>query len=407
MAKELEIKVDAETLKNQEGNLTDEQINAIADEAYKEIEPKKKPEDEEKEESTEDKLEEKEDDGAPKEEEETAEPSAEEKAKQEQERIKEEERIINAKDEDLKNEEKTRKAELVKARESKASDEIKAYAKENSITEEDAKEELESIARIQEKYKGDPKQLAKANLYLQRLESKANAALKAKETEKANQQAKAEEVTVEAVIKYFEAGKATDKDGKPLSVDYIISSYRNAYPDLTESLDDDKVLKLASKEYADNVNKHIAKEKEGIVIKAKEKRATMFDSIPETDKRFIQDIKPLIEKLSDTTIMDPNFDLGTYIAFAKGNIFDATIQRLEQEKKEFGDKEYNRGLEESKILGTKSDVGGGGKSPKSQDITLTEEQKKRAREMFDNPDISEEKAFEMYKDYLKETNEKL
>ncbi len=386
-----EVKIDQETLKNQV-NLTPEQEEALTLQISKELdaeESKEKKSDEEV---------------IPGQEEENkpALTEAEAAAVKEAEAKKEEERLTNAKDDDLSAEDKTKKAEIVKAKETETAKgietELADYAKEHNITVEEAKADFESIAKIQEKYKGDPKQLAKANLYLQRIYSKTEAEAKALKEAKAAQPV--QEVTIEAVEKYIESGKVT-LNGKETPKEQVIEAYRQANPDLTDNLDDDKVLKLAAKDYHAFIIKQMENQKTEVSVKAKEKRANIFDSVPEADKKFIPELKPMIEKLSDAQIMDVNFAINDYVTYVKGKKIDEITTRHEQEKKEFGEKEYKRGLEEAKILGEKRPPDGkppigGGK------VTLNEEQKKRALEMFDQKEITEARAYELYAEILED-----
>lgn len=398
MAKPGEVKIDAETLKGQE-NLSEDQAAAIAAEALIEIgasEQKKKDLEKETGDQGKDEAED-----APKKE---TEPTAEEiAAKEQEEKVKEEERILQAKEEELSAEDKTKKAEITKVREEAktktAQQEATDYAKEHNVSEEEAREDLESIAKIQEKYKGDPKQLAKAYLHFQRLHAKTELEMKSLKDAKPKA-SEIKDIPIEAVEKWISEGKVTYKD-KPVTKEGVINAYREANPDLTDSMDDDKVFKLAVKEYKQALEKGLELEKSKVATAAKDKRATVFDTVSEADKKYVPEIKPIIENLPDAVIMSEQFDISTYISYAKGKSFDATIKQLEEDKKAFGEKEYKRGLEEAKILGSKRPPVGntpGGKG----NATLTEEQKQRAREMFDNPDITEEKAYELYKDYLKE-----
>lgn len=398
--------LDMEALKGK-NNLSEEEADAIGLAAIQEAEAEEKkrklPEDELpiSEEGKEEELAPEDKDTEPTEEEKLA----AQKKEEEESKKKEDERLLGAKDEDLSAEDKSKKAELVKAQDEAkkktVEQEIEAYAKEHNVSIAEAREDLDSISKIQEKYKSDAKQLAKANLHLQRIYTKTADELKTVKDAKPSPQVR--EITLESVEKYIEDGKVTI-NGKQVSKEQIIEAYREAYPDITDTLEDDKVFKLAAKEYKERLEKVIEQQKSEIVVKAKEKRETVLNSLSEADKKYLPEIKPLIEKLSDAQIMDEHFSVETYIHYVKGKLYDETIKRLEDEKKAFGEKEYNRGLEEAKILGIKRQPDG--KPPKDGNVSLTDAQKKRAREMFDNPGITEDQAYQLYKDYLKETGEK-
>jgi len=426
-----DIKIDQATLEAQEGNLTDEQNQAIALEALAESEGKKpeedkKPEEEKspeekapEEEKKPDKDKEESKEVAPKKETDITDEdllsteddklSDDQKTKKvelvkniEAEKVKiktEEDDLLAKKDEELSDEDKTKKAEIVKTREEadtqSAEAEVKAYAEEHKVTEDEARTDLESMAKIQEKYKDDPKQLAKANLHLQRLISKNQ------EESKAQEEAKPiREVTVQAVEQFMRDGEIVI-DGKKKSMDETVDAYREAYPKITEDLDDDKVLTLAAKDFKQAIDKQNLSARSELKDQARVKRDTLYDSIPEADKALIPEIKPLIEKLTDSQIVSNNFNVDTYVKFVKGGKYDDDVNKVKAEKKEFGAKEYKRGLQEAKILnGSRPPEGKApaGKGAKS----LTDAEKKRAEEMFDGPGITQQMAHDSYRDILKD-----
>jgi hypothetical protein len=413
-------KVDLEALKKQEGDLTDAQNEAIAAEALAEMDNpgKDKTPDANLEEDPKDKKDKTDD--APDKDQET-ELSDEEILSLPEEGLseaqkthkaeliaankkKEEEELLQAKDEDLDDSGKAKKAEIVKAREAEKEKavqaEVESYAKENNISVEEAKVDLESIAKIQEKYKGDPKQLAKANLNIQRLYTKTESELSKLKEGKQEAAHTIQEITVDMAERHLQSGKVTI-DGKEVSAEKIIELYRELNPDITETLSDDKVLKLAAKEYAEKVNSGLKEQREQISVEAKKKRDSLPGSLSEADKIFWPEIKPIIDRLSDAVIVDERFNLETYVRYAKGAKFDELRSKFEAEKKEFGDKEYKRGLEEAKILGVKRPPDG--KPPVKKITSLTDEQKIRAEEMFDSPGITKDKAHQLYREYLEET----
>jgi len=420
-----DVKIDKATLEAQETPLTEEQNTAIALAAMKEVDDGKPAVEPEEKKPEEKKPVEKpvEDEGKPKEDapkEETVLSDEEllstedeglsdvQKTKKvelvkgiDEEKVKikqEEDDLIAKEDADLSDEDKTKKADIVTARaDTTAKDtetEIKAYAEEHKVTEDEARADLESIAKIQEKYKDDPKQLAKANLHLQRLYSKTEEDAKTQRNATPPQ-----EVTVDAVEKAMADGEIVI-DGKKVSQETTIEAYRKAYPDLTEELEDSKVLKLAAKDFKQAIDKRSVQANVQVSVKAQEKRSSMYDSISKADERFIPDAKSVIEKLSDAQVAHDTFDVNTYIQYVKGNVYDSDIKKISDEKKDFGAKEYKRGLQEAKILGTKRAPDG--KTPVKGTTALTDAQKKRAEEMYDNPDITKEKAYELYADYLKD-----
>jgi len=420
-----EVKIDQATLAAQEGNLTDEQNEAIALAALAESEGKPPEEEKEPKEPKEEKPaeEEPEEDkekpaeGAPKEEtvltDEDLLSTDEEKLSDDQKTRKaelvkgiedkkieikqQEDDLLSKKDEELSDEEKTQKVEIVKAREEATTQsteaELKAYAEEHKVTEEEARADLDSIAKIQEKYKDDPKQLAKANLNLQRLISKNQAEAKTKE-----EATPIFEVTVSAVEQAMKDGEIV-VGGKKKSMEETVEAYRETYPDITEYLDDDKVLRLAAKDFKQAVDKRNDLIRSETKDKARTIRDTLYDSISEADKAFIPEVKPLIEKLSDSQLVSEAFTIDTYIRYAKGMKYDDDVNKAIAEKKEFGAKEYKRGLQEAKILNSHRSPGGNAPAGKGK-VTLSDVEKKRAEEKYDGVGITKEMAWEMHADDL-------
>ncbi len=395
--------LDLETLKTQD-SLSEEQIEAIGlsvleEEKKEKEEPKEKPEEKIEKEKV-DKSKEKE--GTPEsKEKETSELSEEEKAKAEKEKVEvEEKRLLEAKDEELGEEDKVKKAELVKKQEEikqKAfDDEVASYAKESEMPFEEARKDLESISKLQEKYKNDPKQLAKANLYLQRLYTKTQEDLKALKDAKPSIQA--QQITYDVVIKYIDDGNLK-VNGKPATRDEVIEAYRQKESQLTENLDDESVLKLAAKAIKDGIE---AQQKENTVklsVDAKEKKSKLISDLSEEDKQYLPEIKPILDLQSDAQIMNPNFSTKDFILWAKG-------KTKEQAVKEAEERGYKRGLEQAKILGVKQ-TPEGGKPPKTKSsVTLTAAQKERALNMYDGLEMTEEQKYEAYIDYLKDEKKK-
>jgi len=391
----VEKKLDMKVLATQD-NLTDENLAAIqaqvlADEG---IAPEEKEEVLEKEpelEQTEDEKKETEDKKKKEEGDAAAAEAGEAK--------KEEERLLNSKEEDLSDEDKPKRAELIKvqgeAKQQKEADEkklkedldkdIKTYATEHKISEDEARTDFESREKILEKYKGDPKQLALANLHLQRLYTKTQEELKTVREAKPSQAA--QEIKLESVIKLIDDGKFL-LNGKPAAREGLIDAYRKLKPDITENLDDEAVIKLVAEKLKENYIRSQEEQVKTISAAAKEKRTTLLNSLPEADKKFISEIQPLLEKMPDRAVMAEGYDLTAFVFWAKGKTYDADLKAV-------GEKEYKRGLEQAKILGQRESPSGTGKAPvktKSKPV-LTEDQQQRALEMYQGTTFTDDEKF--------------
>jgi len=306
-------------------------------------------------------------------------------AKEAEEKKAEDERILAAKDEDLKDGEKTRKTELLKAKEESdkkaQEDDVKAIAKEYSITEDEAKQSLEHVGKLREKYKDNPKELAKANYFQQKFISKQTEELKTIKSAP-----KPVDLTIENVIKELDKGNIKTADGNVVTREQAIEAYRKEFADITETVDDETVLKMAAKEFIHGYSEKQKAVYANMQAKAKEKRSAVISSIP---AEYLPEIKPIIENLPDQAILGEGFSVDDTILWAKGKKFDSAIKEAEE-------RGFKRGQEQSKILGEKKTPDDKTKSPKAKLGTLTEAQKKRALDMFDGQQISDEEKFKLF-----------
>lgn len=323
------------------------------------------------------------------------------KAKEEDTR-KEEERLLNAKDEDLGEEELKLKQELIKKKDEQGKKKgdldtkIEAYATEKGISVEEAREEFDSATRIAEKYKNDPVETARAALHLQRENARLQSELKnRKEAEQMPQ------ITTELIDKQIKANKfiVTMKDNtrRAFTKDDIVEEYRKENPDETEEMEDETVYKVALKAIKNNMEKDIEDRKKGQITEAKEKRLELLNGLPEGDKKFLKDIKDVLDKQPDSHVLKEGFSLNDIVYWAKGKVYDRDL-------KEFGEAEFKRGQEQAKVLGIKSpSTGAKGSSDTKNKTTLqakvakmSDSDKERALNMYRGLKVSDEKKFEMF-----------
>jgi len=277
------------------------------------------------------------------------------------------------------------------AAEKKAAEEAEAQAKadfeknvliymdENSVSEKQAREELEHIGKIQDKYQKDPVKMGKTLLHLQRAYTESQERLK----------------------QFTEAPKEGELviNGKKLSVEEsrekMVEMYRTAYPKLTEDLDDEKVHELAVTEYKKEYARFLEKQKTEISTKAASVREELIKSLKDEDKPFLKDIKAILDKTDDAEIFAKDFDFSDYVYWARGRNFHKVLKEREEAA-------YKRGLEQKKILGAKPD--GSGEEPKGsakpgKSVSLTENEKERALAMYQSLAIPDSDKFKMYLDY--------
>jgi len=258
--------------------------------------------------------------------------------------------------------------------------EVTIYQDENSLSEEQAREELGHIGKIQEKYAKDPVKMGKALLNLNRAFSESQARLKS----------------------FTEAPKEGELviNGKKLSVEEsrekMVEMYRVAYPKLAEDLDDDKVHELAVTEYKKEYARHLEKSELEIKTKAGEKRDELLKTLKDEDKPFLKDIKAILDRTEDGEIFAKDFDFTDYVYWARGRAFHKTVKERE-------DAAYQRGLEKRKVLGAKPD---GGDEPKGstkpgKTVTLTSDEQTRALAMYESLQIPDAEKFKMFMEFNK------
>lgn len=371
--------LDVEVLKTQD-KLTEAQEEQIRENVFKEFQKEKEPEDKagkgtpdedtsdaEDEEDSESDSEGKEDDKAESEDE-----AGEEEESEDEEADKESEgKAKEPTDEEKKKSEEESAKEFEK--------QVNLYAEENSIGEAQARAELEHIGKIQEKYSKEPAKLAKAVLYLQRAFTKTQETLK-----------QIQETPQEGEL-VFKGKKLSKEESK----EKLVEMYREAYPQITEDLDDDKVYHLAFNEYKREYALFLDRQKKTTTEKASAKRQEVLNGLKEEDKPFLNDIKLILEKTEDSELLSEGFDPTDYLFWARGRNFHKILKERE-------DAAYKRGLEQKKILGVKpAGEEPKGATPKSKSSGLTEQDKERALAMYESLQITDKEKFDMYRDYKK------
>jgi hypothetical protein len=384
-----------------QGNLSDAQEEALRKEVLADFEKEEGGEHKEHEEQKEEKTdEEKEQEKIEKEAAEKAEKEGE--VKELPERAKElglpetaTKEEVEAKEKEIadKKIEEDKKLETQK-KEEEFTKEAEDYAKEAKITVDAAREELKSRDAIREKYKDDQKQLAQANLHLQRLYTKTAEELKSLREALPAQQ----EVTVDGVIKALDDGKFKVK-GKAVTREMAIEAYRQNYPDITAEVDDEKVLRMAAKDMKSHIEAQQKDYLANLTVQAKEKKDKVLSELSDADKQFLPELKPILDNLNARQIMSDDFSIGDLVLWAKGKKFEDAVKEAEE-------RGFKRGSEQKKIIAEKAPEGTGSQKPKTgTKKALTKAQEERAIEMFDGLGLTNEQMFDNYRDYLKDEEE--
>ncbi len=317
----------------------------------------------------------------------------------------EEDRLVDASDKDLSDEEKTSKAEVIKTREEAKvqadEEELTAYAKDNNVSLEDAKQEIEAIGKIQEKYGGDPKKMAKAMRELRQAQVKSDTDLKAYKEAAPIREAQA--ITVDAVVGWINKGELKDnKTGAPITKEQLLADYRASNPNLPMTADDDTVLVMVAKEIKSG---HEAIAKESTVKNLSDAaavRVKLVSELSEEDKVYLPTIQPLLEAMSPSQLLMPNFDIENSLRWARGDrkYIDIHKKEIEAAKQEG----IKIGQENKKIKTGPVGKHGASATPKKGMAALSDAQKTEAWEMFPNAK-SEEECAELYRGTLNDEAE--
>lgn len=297
----------------------------------------------------------------------------------------EEKRVLEADDSKLSPEDLEFKKEILKSKEDKAKsvspevefeEEVKSYAKEHNLTEDEVSAEIEASKSVLNKYKGNALKVARANLHLQKTYSKtANELKELRELVDAPK-----EVPSSHVRSMIESGNLVIK-GERLTKDRIVSLYRADNPKVSEMLDDDAVLELASQRIADVNNGNINSTKVDVSEKAKSKRVELISKLSTRGKKYLPEIKSIIDVISDRAIVNEGFN----VAEIENMVIGMKVSEIE-------DAAYQRGLKEGKEKTRIIRIPVAGSSPSnvSKTVGISEEDRKLARRMFG--DMSEDEA---------------
>ncbi len=380
--------LDLESLKDQRSPLSPEQEedlnNKIFNDLYKDDEPKEEeidlPDDQEKDES--EQVQKKDDSEAQDDDSGTQYKDESENGQQDKAKIEAEKKAKE--EDDLKAKEEADK----KAAEEAFQKEAEEYAKENEISVEQARQELESEVSIAKKYENDPRKLARAYRNIQTLYSKNESELKKIQAEP--------EILAEGEMVF--RGKRYTKDQTRA---ILIDAYRKDHKEQSEAMDDDEVYQTAIDQLKKRGGELAKAEVERVKAEAIKRRTDHISGLPESDKKFSSEVKEIIEMIPDHAVTNDNFSIKDTVFWVKGKHYDEDLSKAVKEAEERG---YKRGTEERKIIGERPPVGGGA-APKKKEAgaeSLTSEEKERALEMYQSiANKTDEEKYAMFVEYKK------
>lgn len=281
------------------------------------------------------------------------------------------------------------KKEEPKAEQEKSEDEVvQEHAIKHGLTYAEAREDIEKTKAIVEKYKNDPFEMARA----------------LRSTQSAYDKVKHQEVKKDQIFRRMDDNQFLSQSRAHFeqNKDKFVGQYRDRFPAKSELMTDDAIIDDLVERSLNDYREYADKQEIELRNKASQRRDQLLSSIKESDRRFLPDVKAVIEKSSDHQILG-DFDINNVVYWAKGQRYDADIKAAE-------DRGFKRGQEQTKIIGAKT--GGDGTNPPKKPVEtfgtkLTKAQKDRAVEMYPAEDgYSAEKAYQMFmetfKDKLKE-----
>ena len=180
----------------------------------------------------------------------------------------------------------------------------------------------------------------------------------------------------------------------------LIENFRAKYPAKSRDMEDDAILEEESERILNNFVAFNNQQKSRMVSEAKSKREQLLSSIGEADRRFLPDVKAVLDKTDDRSILSKHYNLDDVIRWAKGGQFDKAVKEAEE-------RAYRKAKEEASILGViPSGSPKANTSPVKKGVSLNEYEKRMAREMFSTTSFTDEEKYEAYIEVTKKGKKK-
>lgn len=262
---------------------------------------------------------------------------------------------------------------------------IAEYAKNSGLSVDDAKEEVTKLRAISAKYGNDPVKLAKAYREVQ------SAYDKQKVTASSNVNPAV--AAIAANPRAYIVGKVKENAEK------LVAEFRQENPARTRDMDDEQV----TEEIVERGTNAIKDQIRGYEIQLKQQAATkreeFINGIPESDRRYLPEIKPVLEKLPDHQVVGSTFNFSDLVRWAKGGMVDKLVKEAEDRiHQQYASKDR-------KIVGEIS------KPSQTTKVKQTQEQSKsagmskwhkdQALQMFASANMTDDEKFEAYLDVTK------
>ena len=220
---------------------------------------------------------------------------------------------------------------------------VEAYAAENKVTPEKAREELAQLKAIDDKYKGDRVKLAKAYRETQSAFDSQKA-----QTERAVQAALVNRVIADPkrFVADAEAQVINDPKSNPegkTNGQRWIGEFRSQFPAKSEAMTDAQILEECRVVALNKVNKSIEEHRTALKTGSVAKREALIKGIGKQDMSYVGEVSKLLKDLPDETIMAESFDFEHALRWARGS--RNNMSRV-----------FKLGLEQGKRLGSGAQI---------------------------------------------------
>lgn len=261
---------------------------------------------------------------------------------------------------------------------------VKEAVDEFGMSDDEARDYVSHIDRITKKYEGNPKKMASAILSLHRMHQKT---LNDLETSK---KLSADE-TIHPETKQVVKKEALKSE--------MISKFRGEYPKMTEDWDDERVveeIKIRVQSYQKEARES---QEKSTADSAKAKRIEIVNSLSDSEKKYLSDIKPILEKIPAQELMREDFSIKPLILMARGKSADKEIKDAEE-------RGYKRGLEQAKISDKGQVIPKNSGGSKTKTVSLTDDEKEQALNMYVDLQGSDQDKFAKYQELKDFENKK-
>ena len=279
------------------------------------------------------------------------------------------------------------------------------YSKELSVPEDQVKDLVEKELAIAEKYQiplnKDTHPAIKALRNQQKLTAQKDEELKKYHTPR--NQPTYEPVTAQQVEHAIISNQFRDPydQSRMLSREDAVARLKAYKPHLANQLDDDALFKEAVDIFTTSLNRGRESRMKNQAEQAKNKRIELIQNLDESYRRYIPEIKPMLDDVRDDFVLSEGFSLETYITQVKGKHFDEEIIRLKEQHEKELKEAIKRAKTSKKILAKEKTAVGEGSSPATETTSagdsLSEFEKEEALSMYRF--TTAEASFKAYKDH--------